>query len=127
MPGLWLRVTATIRRKQKPHFISRRDDMISGDFNDAPDDMIEISEADFSRLFFHYCYKKYEFRQIELLQMANVKLFELEYASGKGLGVAIMQNYYKSKYGLTYFRFGNKDKWEIFSKGFASQFDGDLS
>jgi hypothetical protein len=59
--------------------------------------------------------------------MASVKLFEVDYSRGEGLGVAVMQTYYKSKYGLVYYRFGNKDKWEIFEKSFAAQFAGDNS
>jgi hypothetical protein len=105
---------------------------MANDYNKEPEGWKEISEDDFKRLFFHYIYKKPEFRQIfynqEKSSMGGVydaKLFEVEYDGWENMGVAIIDDFKAKK--MKFYKFGTEERWKKNEGRFSSQFAGDNS
>lgn len=112
--------------------------MISGNYNNRPDGWQELTAREFAdHYYFHYCLKKAEYRQIKsdpnniMSGLLSARLYELEYASADGLGVAIVNDWLAARTDETkvirYYRFGDPEKWEKFRSRFASQFAHDNS
>lgn len=104
------------------------------DFNNTPPHFEEITEQSFGHLFFHYCFKPPIYKQLRNDSDGNnlkniiggTHLFEIEYDTWKGMGVAMSFDYQNSK--MRYFRYGaTPEMWNKKAGEFASQFRGDNS
>lgn len=101
--------------------------------NYRPEGWIELDEKEFrEHYFFHYIMGEHDFRQIyydeEITGMGGLfdaKLFPLKYKTLGDLGVAIVSDWKAKK--LTFFRYGNHERWSKFESAFAAQFAGDNS
>lgn len=103
-------------------------------FNLLPINWKEISNEEFTRIFFCYVSDPIEFRQMfynqegkRLKQYITANLFSVagtKRTFGEdGLGVALVQDKYSCKFA----KFGNDSDWSRFEAEFAAQFRGDNS
>lgn len=103
-------------------------------FNIFPDNWKEISNEEFTRIFFMYLKDQIEFRQ--MMRFSNGEpasrriygnMFSISGTKTQfpedGLGVALFRDGYSCKFA----KFGNDLDWSKFESDFAAQFRGDNS
>lgn len=99
-------------------------------FNQFPNNFKDISNAEFTRIFYHYQKEEPEYRQMidrENRKIIAAWLFTIrgtrnEYPED-GLGVALYRGGDETKFAI----YGSEDDWKQFTQKFASQFAGDNS
>lgn len=108
-------------------------------YNEFPIEWREISNEEFTRIFFHYCKDPLEFRQMNRLsngepatRMVTANLFAVESTRKQfpedGLGVAIFETPEEiGKWISKFAKFGREEDWRKFESDFAAQFRGDNS
>lgn len=99
-------------------------------YNEFPVDWREISNEEFTRLFFGHVKEPIEFRQMNRLlngepasRMITANLFPILGFGFKDLGIAIYEDSNQSKFA----KFGSETDWRSFEGKFAAQFRGDNS
>jgi len=103
-------------------------------YNLIPINWKEISNEEFTRVFFMYCFDPLEHRQMlrypdgtNIGKLINANIFSISGTKDKfpedGLGVALFRDEYSCKFA----KFGNDADWMKFEGDFAKQFRGDNS
>ena len=107
-------------------------------YNQFPIEYREISENEFTRIYFHYCFDPVENRQMLLFsdgtrsnRMIPARLFSISGTKRKflddGLGVILYNDYNSGTWRLGFAKFGKQEDWIQFESDFSAQFRGDNS
>lgn len=105
-----------------------------GNYNDAPEGLVEITLEEWQRGMFLYCIEKSDSKQVRGKQTFDLRLFDVPNFENKKLGYAIMDDWFDKEKGknrperiIRFCRYGLEEEWTKFRNRFAAQFAGDNS
>lgn len=105
-----------------------------GNYNDAPEGLIEITLEEWQRGMFHYCIEKSHIKQVRNNGTFDLRLFDVPNFENKKLGFAVMDDWFDAEKGknrsepiIRFCRYGLEVDWTKFRNRFAAQFAGDNS